>query len=200
MIEVPINGKAGVGLTAVIDDEDYDKVKTIKWYNVHGYARSRSGVSMHRLILNAPDGLVVDHRNHNRMDNRKSNLRVCTQKENAKNTKHGKGYYWSSRHNRWVVRWGDRSKDTNKWSESRWYRTEEEAKRAVKLLRSGVELPRKDKKNRAIHYPHHVVRNRNNGYGVVIVRHNQKMQRWGFSKICDAVAYRDKLLKELEAV
>ena len=35
--------------------------------------------------MNPPDNLVVDHRNHNGLDNRKQNLKVCTQKENMQN-------------------------------------------------------------------------------------------------------------------
>jgi hypothetical protein len=40
---------------------------------------------MHRLVTNAPKGKVVDHRNYNDQDNRKFNLRICTQKENKRN-------------------------------------------------------------------------------------------------------------------
>jgi hypothetical protein len=43
---------------------------------------------MHRFITNCPDGLVVDHINHVRHDNRKANLRIVTMKENGQN--HGK--------------------------------------------------------------------------------------------------------------
>lgn len=35
-------------------------------------------INIHRLIVDAPDGLVVDHRNHNGLDNRKDNLRIVT--------------------------------------------------------------------------------------------------------------------------
>lgn len=41
MIEIPLSGEKGRGKNAIIDDEDYDKVSEIKWFNVDGYARSR---------------------------------------------------------------------------------------------------------------------------------------------------------------
>jgi hypothetical protein len=40
---------------------------------------------MHRYIMNCPKGLEVDHKNHNKLDNRKTNLRICTRAENSKN-------------------------------------------------------------------------------------------------------------------
>jgi len=42
---------------------------------------------MHRFIMDPPEGMVVDHRNGNRLDNRRSNLRVCTQKQNTHNSR-----------------------------------------------------------------------------------------------------------------
>lgn len=42
-------------------------------------------IHLHRLIMNCPEGMVVDHVNHDTFDNRKQNLRVCTQSQNMKN-------------------------------------------------------------------------------------------------------------------
>lgn len=117
---------------ALIDKEDYPRVKDIRWsLRVEGHAiyahtniphpngtwyRSSSGkrrrrmatVLMHRLIANSPKGKVTDHINHNGLDNRKSNLRVCTIAENTRNqqrqkgsTSIYKGVYWYKARKKW---------------------------------------------------------------------------------------------------
>jgi hypothetical protein len=44
-----------------------------------------AAIMLHRLIMDAPQGLVVDHINGLGLDNRRANLRICTQNDNAKN-------------------------------------------------------------------------------------------------------------------
>lgn len=62
---------------------------------------------MHRLILSAPKNLEVDHKNGNTLDNRRSNLRLCTRSQNAANiptnrAKSGlRGVYFSKQKNKW---------------------------------------------------------------------------------------------------
>jgi len=65
---------------------------------------------MHRLILNAPDGMQVDHVNEIGLDNRKSNLRICNQSENQRNrskqknnTSGFKGVHWHVVDKRWMA-------------------------------------------------------------------------------------------------
>lgn len=98
MKEIPLHGTAGAGKVALVDDEDLQLVAPYKWYWRNGYAVTayhRKGankedagrtinVSMHRLILGLPDS-HVDHRNRNRLDNQRSNLRLATLLQNNQN-------------------------------------------------------------------------------------------------------------------
>jgi len=81
-----------IGGSVLIDAEDLERVSGRTWRVRDGYARTGSGssktmVSMHRLIMDAQPGEVVDHINGTPTDNRRSNLRICTQRENARNRK-----------------------------------------------------------------------------------------------------------------
>lgn len=71
----------------LIDLEDVDLVKQHKWCydRINGYAVNGSSIRLHRFIMNCPCDLVVDHINHNKLDNRKENLRICTCQENSFN-------------------------------------------------------------------------------------------------------------------
>lgn len=83
---------------ALIDVEDYHRLKKYKWYvsrSPWGYcARAnikengkRKTLYMHRHVMNAPENKEIDHINHNGLDNRKTNLRVCSHAENMRNRK-----------------------------------------------------------------------------------------------------------------
>ena len=72
-----------------IDAEDYEKVKEHCWTEMsNGYMATGNNIALlHRFVTNCPKDKVVDHINHNVKDNRKRNLSVCTQRENALNHK-----------------------------------------------------------------------------------------------------------------
>ena len=65
---------------------------------------------MHRQITNAPDHRVVDHIDHDGLNNRKRNLRLCTFAENCRNTRRTapstskyKGVHWNKRRKKWAA-------------------------------------------------------------------------------------------------
>jgi len=87
---IPLSG----GQVAHIDKEDLDKIKNYGWYAHFDsvgktfYAVTRTHgtrIPMHRLILNADQSVVVDHIDHNGLNNKKSNIRICTQSQNCMN-------------------------------------------------------------------------------------------------------------------
>lgn len=73
----------------IVSLEDYDKLKKFKWtQSPKGYVSAvinGKNVQIHRLIMNAKKGQLVDHINRNRLDNRRENLRFFTRKKNAQN-------------------------------------------------------------------------------------------------------------------
>lgn len=111
------------GQTAFIDEEDFNLVSQYNWFahksfNKHVfYAMTntsrklgkRKSIQMHRLIMNANQGQQIDHINGNGLDNRKSNLRFCTNTENQQNTHRVwgfskyKGVYKHKQANKWAA-------------------------------------------------------------------------------------------------
>ena len=86
------------GLFTIVDDDDFDRLNKYKWSatNQHGFYYALTKISgkpvrMQRFIMNAPKGKYVDHINHNTLDNRKSNLRIVSPRENVLNSKSKSG-------------------------------------------------------------------------------------------------------------
>ena len=75
------------GKEFLFDKDDYDKVSKYTWYTTNGYVSTRDNqqtqIYLHRLVMNNPEGMVVDHINHNPFDCRKNNLRACSIRENV---------------------------------------------------------------------------------------------------------------------
>lgn len=103
------------GFTTVVDDADYEALSAFKWHVLRGrnvnYATRTGGSRMHREIMNPPGGMVVDHINGDGLDNRRSNLRICTRSQNLRgfqtprDTASGfRGVYWVPHVKKWRVR------------------------------------------------------------------------------------------------
>ncbi len=86
-----------LNLVALVDDEDYERVNSKNWFIVKtkrgvSYACGRTKVNgksttlpLHRFILNLTDKTkVIDHKDHDGLNNTKNNLRVCSQRENVR--------------------------------------------------------------------------------------------------------------------
>lgn len=94
---------------ALVDDEDFPLVAGISWcIGTLGYVQSSRGY-MHRLLMRAQPGQIVDHINGDRKDNRRGNLRFVTCAENNANrrvlgTKSRSGFRgvsWCAQTGRW---------------------------------------------------------------------------------------------------
>ena len=105
------------GLVGIIDAADFGDVGQFKWFaNAKGYVvrnlpRPTAGTELlHRKLMQAKKHQYVDHINHNPLDNRRANLRLCTNSQNSmyrhrqSNNRSGyKGVSWSLVANRWRV-------------------------------------------------------------------------------------------------
>jgi len=109
---------------ALVDDADFVELSKHKWhahknqsvfYAASSSPNKRHGnkiVKMHRHILGLKygDGVQIDHRDGNGLNNQKSNLRICTYKENQMNRRKArgssryKGVYWCDRDKRWMAK------------------------------------------------------------------------------------------------
>lgn len=112
------------GARAIVDNEDYDYLSQFHWHlHNQGYAtrshvyyrdgkKVNSKIYMHRDITTVQQGYDIDHVNHNKLDNRRCNLRICTRSQNMLNSKKHKdamsskfkGIYYEKRRKHFVVR------------------------------------------------------------------------------------------------
>lgn len=111
------------GQFAKVDDDDFERVSNYKWcadfrrklgkyYAIRGHRVNKKHITtrLHRFIMNPPKGMVVDHINGDTLDNRKSNLRVCTVQQNIFNSKISKNNKTGMKGVRFVERIGRKSK------------------------------------------------------------------------------------------
>lgn len=106
------------GAVALVDDEDYERVARYRWHlHSAGYAGRSAGtratrhyVLLHRFILDPPSGVQVDHADMDKLNNQRSNLRLCTRSQNlrntpapAHNTSGTKGVWWDGKRGKWTA-------------------------------------------------------------------------------------------------
>lgn len=181
---IELSGKKGKGKRTLVDESTLKKYGHLSWYlSDTGYAvRKPQGhiVRLHRLVIQAKEGDIVDHLNGNKLDNRLVNLRVCTQKENNQNHKNIKGYAWDKSRNMWIVRY--RSTFHGR------YTTEYDAKRAYQLACSGYEY--KKTRRKLYMLPKHISKQKGK-YVVSIQKNNKRFRKVAISTLEEAVSIRN---------
>jgi hypothetical protein len=129
MAEIIIKSKKYGTHVVLVDDEDFERLNNFRWHiknkkNVFYVNRNilikkegttqykQKTIPMHRQIMSLTfgDKLLVDHINHNPLDNRKCNLRIATRLENNRNSTSRKnssskylGVSWSNHNKRWMA-------------------------------------------------------------------------------------------------
>lgn len=106
------------GKESIVDDDWYEVLSQVGWFAA-GYqseyaARNVAGGRefMHRVIMDAPKDMCVDHINGNPLDNRRENLRLCTHANNMRNNKGWsknttsmyKGVSWDKKRKKWQAK------------------------------------------------------------------------------------------------
>jgi hypothetical protein len=108
------------GHAALVDSTDWPVVNQYSWaastgeWGVYVIANTvkpdgrRTMIKLHRLLLDAPRNLLVDHVNHDGLDNRRANLRLCNTSQNGgnsrmsrNNTSGYKGVGWHKQKGKW---------------------------------------------------------------------------------------------------
>jgi len=118
MNEIPLTQ----GQFALVDDDDFELLSRYKWHAAWDHSTKSfraittirkldgkwTALLMHRLIMNPKPGEEVDHIHHNTLDNRKSELRLCTRSQNMQNSRKyannrsgHKGVCWRNDRQKW---------------------------------------------------------------------------------------------------
>lgn len=117
-MKIKLSGKCGKGKFALIDEDNLVKILSYKWYvDSKGYVyREKCKVKrifLHQVIMGdyPKDKKQIDHINRNKRDNRKINLRFCTNSENHQNKGKYKsntsgyvGVFWHPKPKKWMAR------------------------------------------------------------------------------------------------
>ena len=176
-----------------VDDADYPLLARFRWIvSDTGYAltqiRGQKHIRMHHLVYGAmPKGkLVIDHLNNDRLDNRRSNLRLCTMKDNARNRKDTIGYCFDKSRQKYIVQYRGCFYGR--------YDTEEEAKEAFKNAKSGKEYQKTRRKYYML--PKHISKQFGK-YRVSIQVDGKLYRKVSLNSLDEALEWRDKIYKSL---
>ena len=150
MKELPLISKHHGGVVALVDDDDYEKVRVLRWYlgreanptnwQAVTFTRKpkRTVTALHRMVMNATPGTYIDHIDNNGLNCQKSNLRFCTQSQNVARSRRFKkfsskfrGVYWYTSGRGWRA---SVKKDGKKHFAPRIYESEVEAAKAYNIL------------------------------------------------------------------
>ena len=119
MKEIPLSQ----GLVALVDDDMFEELNQYKWHaykhrntyyairNLEIYSGLRTTVKMHRQVMRALTGEIIDHRNGKGLDNQRDNLRVASSSQNSANKRmlekgrksKYKGVSWHKQHGKWYA-------------------------------------------------------------------------------------------------
>lgn len=133
MIAIPISSPRHGDTYFFIDGEDFEKIKNFNW-NLNGSSKSnvsyvrahwvknnkKCSILLHRLITDCPADMIVDHKDHNPLNNCRDNLRICTRSNNGMNmikpayaiTSSYKGVFYNKRIKRYIAQIGHRSSES----------------------------------------------------------------------------------------
>ena len=134
----------------IVDAEDYEWLNNWKWhvlkerYTCYAYRSQYTGmvegkvklktIFMHRLIMDCPDKMVVDHRNGDGLDNRKCNLRVVTRRQNGQNRRdNSSSKYPGVSWHKGTQKWGAYIQINNKKKHLGVFKEERDAAKAYEL-------------------------------------------------------------------
>lgn len=153
------NNKGNPSGYTKVDTKDLNLLTPYTWgiqgRTGHNYARTTIYVAetgkvkilnLQHLLLPRKEGFSVDHKNRNRFDNRRSNLRYATPSEQGQNRKthHGRGYCWSKQYQAWFAYIGRNNKKTGEKQQIHGpFQTRKEAIKRRKELLKTVPLNKK---------------------------------------------------------
>ena len=137
MKQIDISTPTHPNTFTLVDDADFEELSKHKWCvlgkeNFAVRKKNKSLMLMHRQIMNTPKGMETDHTNHDTLDNRRCNLRICNRSQNQHNqkirktgTSKYKGVHWCKFRRKWQVMFCIENKKT---SLGRYYNEIEAAK------------------------------------------------------------------------